>query len=433
MDPNEIIRPQTEQTVWVYTQGKNIGQVAPEGDKDAKPVIRTTVYRRDGRVEVWQRNPDQGPEFGALMPAPVSYTDDKIAAEFQRAQDKADSTAGTKEGDIRGPQTGPTREVYRGGQWVVEPNPIYQAPADQQEKPPREGDTRGPQTGPKREVYRGGQWVTEANPTYQQSQSASKQEAVPGYPGWTSRTDKDANGNELTVYYAPGSTTPQRALPEKPDAPTKPTYQTIKGGDGQEYIRSITIGADGKPVIQTYGPNGQPVASIPGEREKPSMSQVRGEDGQVYTTVTTIGPDNKPTVQTFGPNGQTVDRIPTKADAKYTQIITDKETGRLYGLTRDGKMEPVEGDPNAKPQTGSAGPKLPELVVGMSQAALRGYKEQLQAEVAAGGRRRPGPTPAGKRPPRWRRSPSRSPRSSSASTRPISTPTSTWPRAACRP
>lgn len=45
-------------------------------------------------------------------------------------KDKTEAAKGDQEGDIR-PSSGPTREVFRGGKWVVEPNPVYQPPAGQ--------------------------------------------------------------------------------------------------------------------------------------------------------------------------------------------------------------------------------------------------------------------------------------------------------------
>src|ERR1044072_1438908 len=41
-----------------------------------------------------------------------------------------------KEGATGGPKTGPTREVYRSGQWVTEPNPLYQQGATTVSAPP---------------------------------------------------------------------------------------------------------------------------------------------------------------------------------------------------------------------------------------------------------------------------------------------------------
>lgn len=108
MNPDEIIRPPEEQTVWIYGSGHpKEGQVAAPNTKGAFPVIRTTVVRRDGRVEVWQRNPDQDQNHGVLMPNPVSYIDTDVATKFQEAKDKA-------EADAAKPQPAPTTRTING-------------------------------------------------------------------------------------------------------------------------------------------------------------------------------------------------------------------------------------------------------------------------------------------------------------------------------
>jgi hypothetical protein len=216
---------------------------------------------------------------------------------------------------------------------------------------------------------------------------STQQEAVPGYPGWTQATSKDAQGNQITVYYGPGSDTPQRSLPEKPAPPDKPqqSIQTITGGDGWPYTRIVTIGADGKPTITTHGPNGQPVASIPGEREQPKITQVRGEDGQVYTTITSIGPDNRVSVQTVDQRGNPVEKIPTKADKPDKSELREVD-GELMEIIRDpatGTIKEMRPAQRAT-QTGNAGPPLPRVVVGMSVGALTDYKDQLAQEVSSG-------------------------------------------------
>jgi hypothetical protein len=213
----------------------------------------------------------------------------------------------------------------------------------------------------------------------ERTKPATKQDAVPGYPGWTYRTDKDANGNELTVYFPPGSNTPQRSLPEKPAAPDKPqqSITTITGGDGQPYTRVVTMGPNGVPVIKTYGPGNTEVTTIPGESAEPKYTQTRGDDGQVYTTITTIGPDKKVTVQTVDQRGNPVEKIPTKAEKPETREID----GELHERGADGKWRPVQ----IEGRTGAgAGPPLPRVVVGMSVGALTDYKDQLAQEVASG-------------------------------------------------
>jgi len=301
-----------------------------------------------------------------------TYDDTQVPASAT-TQSQTTTIEGTPRSDGTWDNTQP-REVTRGanGQ-LISSKPLEGVARQQWERERNQAAGKGPYTD---------QQIVE-NAT--KNQPTTDQGAVTGYPGWTYTTAIDAAGNKKTVYTDPQGKT-QPSLPEKPDAPTKPTYQTIKGGDGQEYIRSITIGPDGKtPVIKTYGPQGQEVASIPGEKEAPKVSQTRSDvDGQVYTTVTTISPDNKITVQTVDQQGKPVDRIPMKSDKPANTEIREIN-GEPREIIRNPDGTVKETRPIEKPTPGAgAGPPLPQIVVGMSQAALRAYKEQLQAEVAAG-------------------------------------------------
>jgi hypothetical protein len=184
----------------------------------------------------------------------------------------------------------------------------------------------------------------------------------------------------------------QIAEQAKPKEPTEraPGVQTVQGGDGQAYTRVVTMGPNNTPIIKQYGPNGQEVAAIPGEKEKPSVRQQQGSDGQTYTIVTTMDANNRPTVQTFGPDGKTVQAVPVKPVAepdKYTSIRTDPATGESMGLTRGAnphwEVIPVQGQ-EAKPTTRA--PSMPQFIVGQSQDALRQAYDDIQAEVDAGRR-----------------------------------------------
>lgn len=61
---------------------------------------------------------------------PISEVGDSTGTDSDRAnafaREQAQAGRADQEGDTRGPQTNPNREVYRGGKWVVEPNPVYQ-------------------------------------------------------------------------------------------------------------------------------------------------------------------------------------------------------------------------------------------------------------------------------------------------------------------
>lgn len=207
-------------------------------------------------------------------------------------------------------------------------------------------------------------------------QPSTVQHAVPGYPGWTMATTKDGNNNELTVYYPPGSTTAQPSLPAKPDEPKAPSFQTVPGGDGQTYIRSIAVGPNGVPVITNYGPNGQKVDTIPGEREKPVVRQQEGSDGQTYNIVTTMDASGIPRTVIRNANGDIVPAVPGKADkteirvidGEEREIIRDPKTGQVVST------RPLPGQQGS----GSGGPSMPQLVVGAASEALRQYHNALK-------------------------------------------------------
>lgn len=196
-------------------------------------------------------------------------------------------------------------------------------------------------------------------------QPTTKQAAVPGYPGWTATTQADANGNELTVYTDPQGQ-PHRSLPAKPDA-TGGT--TVKGADGRTYW--ITPGENGGP------PTASPIPGLPAEQQAPARSTVKGGDGRTY--VVTVDAQGNVRTQDAGVPGD-----PPKPQEKYVRYWTDPETKRLYGITADGRMEPIQGDPNAAPQTGNQGPSLPQMVLGQSAEALRQYREDLLQQAGAG-------------------------------------------------
>jgi hypothetical protein len=431
MDPNERV-PGRER--WI-NEVDDFPETLPSGvTRDAKVWYGFEYVTRDGRKKIqWFRRGGTG-KPGTETPDRVEIEQDagivpSVAKEYEAARKKEEEEAdnptvrninGVPHERTPGPDGKPVWTPVQTATGPAQPSAGTQKPAgstSQIEGTPDPSKPGGFDNGRPRLVTRGpdgallsaepltaaqrDQWERDKNQgagvgSYtdkevadrgQKQQPATKQDTVPGYPGWTYRTDKDAQGNELTVYFPPGSNTPQRSLPEKPTAPDKPqqSITTITGGDGQPYTRVVTVGADGKPSIATYGPSGQPVASVPGEKEQPKVTQVRGEDGQVYTTITTIGPDNRVSVQTVDQRGNPVEKIPTKADkpdkselrevdGELMEIIRDPQTGTIK------EMRPAQ----RATSTGNAGPPLPRVVVGMSVGALTDYKDQLAQEVAAG-------------------------------------------------
>lgn len=260
---------------WLAQHGGEVGRKDNEKDVDGPmdpntgqatkvtSVDSTTITARDGATITLRRNP--GPHVGNATVYTVT------------ARTPPKSADGPKEGEIRGPQTGPTREVFQNGQWVVQPNPVYQPPASQTQ----------PQTV---------------------ATNTTEPFIVERMPDNTLRTTKNPN------YRGPES---------KPG-----TNITVKGGDGKTYL--IPIDAQG------------------------NAGQARDSG------------------------------VPGEAQSPYSQTVQDKDTGRWWGLKKDGSgWVEIPGGPGAQ-QTRPVGPAMPTFIVGMASDALRQYADQLNAAVAAG-------------------------------------------------
>ena len=121
---------------------------------------------------------------------------------------------------------------------------------DAQQAGTKEGDTRGPQNGPKREVFRRGEWVVEDNPIYRPEESTAKPQTVS-----TNTTEP------YIVTRMPDGTLKTEKNPNYKGPEQKPgTILTIKGGDGKTYL--IPIDAQGNP-----GPARD--SGVPGESQQP--------------------------------------------------------------------------------------------------------------------------------------------------------------------
>src|SRR5581483_6522721 len=108
--------------------------------------------------------------------------------------------------------------------------------------------------------------------------------------------------------------------------------------NGQIYTTVIATPKDGSPPrITNYDPSGQPVAQLPAEG-KPQEIRAKG-----------------------GPNGEDV------------RVVRDEQGNVVRYEVIPGQTAPT-----------ATGPAMPSIIVGQSQAALRSYYDQLQAEVAAG-------------------------------------------------
>lgn len=233
----------------------------------------TYAYRRkyaDGRVvtQYFRRNQE-----GVVREATTIDTEQE--KRFKDAQ--AQAGRGDQEGDTRGPQTGPTREVYRGGKWVTEPNPIYQQPAT------------------------AGDWRTEGTPDGQGGFDNSRPIMVRTVNG--KREERQPTAAELKDWNEAGQRTRNpggksdaeiAAEKEKADAaaarargetradsaearaaaaagqPDVKTETVVK--NGQTYTRQISTPRNGgPPTIRTFGPDGKELpGGIPGDAQTPT-------------------------------------------------------------------------------------------------------------------------------------------------------------------
>lgn len=129
LDPNGIY----SQGVW-DDPADFPAQLGDGVEKTNQYYAQYTTYNDGHRVIQWYK---RGSGDGKNDPILTTTTDTvpKVKSDFDDAvaKDKAATRAEqggvTQEGATRGSQTGPTREVYRSGQWVTEQNPTYQQPA----------------------------------------------------------------------------------------------------------------------------------------------------------------------------------------------------------------------------------------------------------------------------------------------------------------
>jgi hypothetical protein len=107
--------------------------------------------------------------------------------------------------------------------------------------------------------------------------------------------------------------------------------------------------------------------------DAPKGTLVEREDGTYL-----VSPDGKAATKVTG--------LPAKKVEPYSQTVQDKDTGKWWGLKRDGsgwvEIQGGPGSPGATPQ--SRGPEMPDIILGQTTAAARLYADQLSAEVAAG-------------------------------------------------
>lgn len=153
-----------------------------------------------------------------------------------------------------------------------------------------------------------------------------------------------------------------------PSKPSAAQPQTVSTNTTEPYI--VTRMPDGS-LRTEKNPN------YKGPDPKPaSQLTVKGGDGKTY--IVSVDAQGNVTTRDTG--------VPGEQQAPYSQVTQDPQTGKWWGLKKDGSgWVELPGGPGA---TGGAarpaGPAMPTIVVGQSQAALRQYRDQLQAEVASG-------------------------------------------------
>jgi hypothetical protein len=195
-------------------------------------------------------------------------------AQFNRGETQ--TQRGDQEGDTRGPQNGPTREVYRGGRWTTEANPLYQgATAAGRNEPDREGpegtpikDAQGkvvdydnarpvwvshwpdgrityrPLTEPERQ-----RWERDKNAGKTDAEVRTEQADRVGKPtGNTRQVTRNGTTVKETEYVLPDGTTTWRSQSEsvQPDQVGKPTGNTREATrDGQKVKETEYLLPDG--------------------------------------------------------------------------------------------------------------------------------------------------------------------------------------------
>jgi hypothetical protein len=232
-------------------------------------------------------------------------------------------------------------------------DPDIKPDQQQQAKPVRSYTGTDPQTGRPATVTE----HSDGSKTYEEIKPGTKH-AVRSYTGVDPQTNKPAN----VTQYDDGSL----------------TYEEVKPGQtARKPIRSYT-GVDpqtNKPATVTeYDDGGKTYEEVkPGARQ--AVREYTGVDPQT----------NKPAkVTEYSDGSKTYAEVDPRQQNKYVRLEQDKDSGKWFGLTPDGKWEEVPGGPGTTPPSTSRGPSMPQMIVGQSQQALRQYADDLNGQVASG-------------------------------------------------
>lgn len=235
LDPNEVV----SQGIWEKpddVEGPLQNIKIPEGiDKTQWGTgfyAQWTIYKDGRRVIQWYQ---RGTGDGKTDPVKAQTEDKipKVEAAWKEAEAKE-----AKPDQVVSVNGVPSQVIGKDAQGRDIWGPVQTANGPATANTPastvKEGDTRGPQTGKTREVYRNGAWVVEANPVYQ-APEAPKPTAV------TASTDQP-----FIVQQMPDGTI--KSTPNVNYVGPKPergTTLTIKGGDGKTYL--VPVDAQGNP------------------------------------------------------------------------------------------------------------------------------------------------------------------------------------------
>lgn len=317
MNPDEIVKPGTPQTAWITPDGKFIttDPDAAKANGATHQVTATNVVFADGRKQwIVFTSDDRTMAPGTYSPAgPQMGFDENQRRIWQQGQNQ--QQRGDQEGDTRGPQNGPNREVYRGGRWIVEPNPLYQPSQGSTQKPP------------------GGREGTEGTPDPNAPGGVDNER-----PRWVVR---DANGNEVWARPLTDAEAKQwREDRERSRNPGRKTDQQI--ADEQRQAQQDRVGkptgntrtrsANGTTVKETEYllPDGrtewrsQTETTQPDQVGKPTgNTRTRTANGQTVKEVEYVLPDGK---REWRSQSESTPNPPASAD-DYTPDITKPQMG----------------------------------------------------------------------------------------------------------
>lgn len=201
--------------------------------------------------------------------------------------------------------------------------------------------------------------------------SSSADESVSAPPTQPNIVTRRADGTITTIpnpnyqpptpQTVPTNTTDPNIVSRNPDGsiktvpnpnyqPPKPTYITAQDGT----VYQIEPGKDPKPIIQGAKPG--------------STVSVNGGKTLLYV----------------GQDGTT--KVVWQSSDVNEAASYDERTGQYHVVTKDtsGRVTGVRVISPQSEATGKPGPAMPTLVVGMSEAALRQFSDQLNQAVAAG-------------------------------------------------